>query len=144
MDKLTEQQKQVLLKVFIENIDGLMQLVAQGAPLLVLTEPLCDLETRKTIFKDIVATYEKEGEIVFKPHPNDLLDYTKVFPGSLVIDRKVPMEMMNFIPGLMFEKVVAVFTELSGITFAKECVRLGSDFMDKYEDPAIHRYNDNL
>lgn len=144
VDKLTAEQKQILLRVFIENIDDLMRLNEHGAPVLVLTEPLCDFKTREKIFKDIVAEYEKMGEIVFKPHPNDLLDYSMIFPGKIVIDRKAPMEMMNFIPGLMFEKVVAVFTELSGISFAKEKVRLGADFMDKYEDPAIHRYNDNL
>ena len=144
VDKLTKEQKQILLEVFIENIGQLNQLIAQGKMILVLTEPLCDMETRKTIFQDIVAEYEKEGEIVFKPHPNDLLEYSAIFPENIVIDRKVPMEMMNFIPGLMFEKVVAVFTEISGIAFAKEKVRLGSDFMDKYEDPAIHRYNDNI
>lgn len=144
VDHLSEEQKQLLLKVFIEDFDQLQRLVTQGEVLLVLTEPLCDMDTRERIFKDIVAQYESEGTIVFKPHPNDFLDYKSIFPENIVIERRAPMELMNFIPGLMFKKVVAVFTELSGLSFAKEKVRLGPDFMDKYEDPAVHRYNDNL
>lgn len=141
---LTGGQKQVLLKVFIENIEYLQKLIAHDAMVLVLTEPLCDMETREIIFKDIIERYKNDGKIIIKPHPNDLLDYANLFPQNMVIERRVPMEMMNFISGLMFEKVVAVFTELSGIAFAKEKIRLGSDFMDQYEDPSVHRYNDNL
>ena len=144
VDGLSEEQIQILLRVFIENIDELSTLISHDKVVLILTEPLCDMETRKTIFQDIFAMYEKDGKIIFKPHPNDLLDYKKIYPTNIVIDRRVPMEMLNFIPGLLFEKVVAVFTEISGIAFAKEGIRLGSDLMDRYEDPSIHRYNDNL
>ena len=129
--------------MFIENIEELKELIARTKLVLVLTEPLCDLETRERIFRDIAETYKKDGEIVFKPHPTDVLDYKKLFPGNFVIDRKVPMEMMNFIPGIMFEKVIAVFTEMSGVSFSKENIRLGEDFMEKYEDPARHRYKDD-
>ena len=87
--------------------------------------------------------YKDEGVIVLKPHPRDLLDYTKVFPEYPVIDGTVPMEMLNFLP-VHFSKVVGVFTELSGIKFADEKVRLGEDFMDKYEDPMIHRYAERI
>lgn len=143
-ERLTKQEIDLLLQVFIENISELKQLISRGAPILILTEPLCDLDTRKRIFEDILAMYEGEGEIVWKPHPNDLLEYKEVFPNSLVIDKRVPMEMLNFIPDLMFEKAIGVFTEMTSITFAKEKIRLGSDFMDHYEDPAIHRVNDNI
>lgn len=141
---LTDDQIEVLLKVFIENIDDLKKLAVQEKAVLILTEPLCDLETRERIFRDITAMYQAEGMLVMKPHPNDHLDYKKYFPDCIVIDRKVPMEMLNFLKNVMFEKAVAVFTELADIKFAKEKIRLGSDFMDKYEDPSVHRYNDNL
>lgn len=144
VDDLSEEEKKILLKVFIEDCEELQQLATQGNAILVLTEPLSDMETREKIFRDIVSEYQREGTIVIKPHPNDLLDYKTIFNKNIVIERKVPMELMNFINGLMFKKVIAVFTELSGLTFSEEKIRLGSDFMDKYEDPAIHRYNDNL
>ena len=54
------------------------------------------------------------------------------------------MEVLNFFPGLRFKKVVAVLTEIKAIKFADEMVRLGEDFMDAYEDPLIHRQNEQI
>ena len=54
------------------------------------------------------------------------------------------MEMLNFFPGLKFKKVVGVLTEVKGLPFTEEAVRLGPDFMDAYEDPLIHRQNEQI
>ena len=51
------------------------------------------------------------------------------------------MEIFNFLEDSQFDKIVSVFTQLDSIKFAKEKVFLGNDFMDKYEDPEIHRKN---
>ena len=51
---------------------------------------------------------------------------------------------MNFFPGLTFRKVVSVLTETRAIQFAEEIVKLGPDFLDKYEDPEIHRQNEMI
>ena len=55
-----------------------------------------------------------------------------------------PMEVMNFIPGLRFRRVVSVFTVPNAIRFAEEIVFLGEDFMDQYEEPALHRQNEQI
>lgn len=47
-------------------------------------------------------------------------------------------------PNLRFKKVVTIFTEVKGLPFADEAVRLGPDFMDAYEDPLIHRQNEQI
>lgn len=138
-EKLTREQIDIILKTFIENFDLLKTQVSGKNAILVLTEPLCDMETRERIFQDIVSMYEGEGEIIFKPHPNDTLDYNALFPNHIVIHRKIPMEMINFIEDVHFKKVISVFTELGGITFSNDKIRLGNDFMDKYEAPEIHR-----
>ena len=54
------------------------------------------------------------------------------------------MEMLNFFPDLRFDMVVTVFTDLKGIRFADKLVRLGDEFMDKYEDPEIHNQNKRI
>ena len=72
------------------------------------------------------------------------LDYRKLFPEYPQFDATVPMEMLNFFPGLKFKKVVGVLTEVKGLPFAEEAVRLGPDFMDAYEDPLIHRQNEQI
>ena len=112
--------------------------------MLVLTEPLCELPVREQIFRDIVAKYGKDAQVILKPHPRDVLDYHKLFPEDIVLDGKFPMEILNFIEGLEFDQVVSVYTVPDSIHFAKEKVFLGDDFMDLYEDPQKHRFNEQI
>lgn len=149
---LGEKEKKTLVAVFVENIreleaaDGLV--AGHKRKVLILSEPLCDLETRKRIFTDIIEKYGKidgaDAQIIIKPHPRDILDYKKVFPEHIVLDGKFPMEVLNYIEGLVFDRVVTVFTVPSAILFAKEKIFLGEDFMDKYEAPEIHRQNEQI
>lgn len=136
---ITSEDKKILLKVFIADVESLEALVFSEKTSLLLTEPLCDLETRKQIFSDLVSHYKKEGGLVIKPHPNDSLDYVTLFSDIFIIERKMPMEVLEFIEGLQFEKIISVFTEITDIDYAKQRVRLGADFMDKYEDASVHR-----
>ena len=54
------------------------------------------------------------------------------------------MEVLNFVDGLMFDRVVTVYTVPSSLHCAKEKVYLGDDFMDRYEAPEIHRQNEAI
>ena len=49
------------------------------------------------------------------------------------------MELLGLFEGIRFKKVVSVYTHLDLIDFADEKIMLGDDFMDKYEDPSVHR-----
>ncbi len=144
VEKLSARDKELLLEVFVPDIEKLKTALKDDdvKTALILTEPLCTLEVRKKIFQDIVAMYEKEYMLIFKPHPRDELDYRKEFPGYAIIDKTVPMEMFNFMEGCQMDLVVGVFTELGALDFAKEKIRLGADFMDAYEAPEIHRFPD--
>ena len=136
--------------MFIENMDELQQKLNSGADdkILVLTEPLCDLKVRKQIFSDIIKEYGeiggRKGQILIKPHPRDILDYVKEFPDHVVLEGKFPMEILNFLPGISFRRVISVFTVPNGIKFADEILFLGEDFMDKYEAPELHRQNESI
>lgn len=148
VDRLTEEDKKIILEIFVKDKARLDKQIeesnAAGDKILILTEPLCELDVRERIFRDIIALYEHEGTIFIKPHPRDLLDYKTLFPEYPQFDATLPMEMLNFFPGLKFKKAVSVLTEMKAIQFAEECVRLGADFMDKYEDPLIHRQNEQI
>lgn len=148
VDRLTEEDKELILQAFIRDKETLQKQIEEsgriGDKILILTDPLCTLDVREKIFRDIIAKYEPEGTIFLKPHPRDVLDYRKLFPEYPQFDATVPMEMLNFFPGLRFRKVVAVLTEVKAIQFADEVVRLGEDFMDAYEDPLIHRQNEQI
>lgn len=144
VDGLSREDKDLLLNVFVPDIKELKKAIQDEnvKTALILTEPLCTLDVRKQIFEDIISRYKDDYMLIFKPHPRDELDYRKEFSGYTVIDRVVPMEMLNFIEGCSIDLVVGVFTELGALDFAKEKVRLGADFMDKYEEPSIHRFPD--
>lgn len=148
VDRLTADDKKLILQAFIRDRETLEQQIEEsnqvGDKILILTDPLCDLEVRERIFRDIIQMYEKEGTIFLKPHPRDVLDYRTLFAKYPQFDATVPMEMLNFFPGLRFKKVVAVLTEIKAIQFADEAVRLGAEFMDAYEDPLIHRQNEQI
>lgn len=148
VDALTREEKDILLRAFVKNMDALVETMEKGEhhdnKMLILTEPLCDLETRERIFRDIIAMCGEDAQIYLKPHPRDVLDYHKLFGQYNIIDRTVPMEMLNFFPGLMFERLYSVLTVIDSIQYAKEKIRLGADFMDKYEAPDIHRQNEQI
>ena len=150
-ERLNSEEKKLLLKLFVANLDELKERVSTsgGTPtLLVLTEPLCDMETRARIFRDIIDQYGvidgKKATVLFKQHPRDYLDYKKLFPDAILLDGTFPMEMLNFIDGLSFDRLVSVYTQLDAIQFAKEKILLYDDFMDKYEAPEIHRQNEAI
>ena len=149
-DRLTDEDKEVLLRLFMEDIDGLMDQLNCGADdkILVLTEPLCELDVRKQIFSDVIEQYGdvdgRPAQILIKPHPRDVLDYAKEFPQHIVLSGSFPMEMLNFIPGTRFKRVVSVFTVPNAIRFADEIIYLGEDFMDRYEEPSLHRQNEQI
>lgn len=148
VDALTDEDRELILRAFIRDKQELKAQIAAsgqlGNKILILTEPLCTLDVREQIFRDIIDRYKDEGTVFIKPHPRDALDYRKLFAEYPQFDPTVPMEILNFFPGLRFKKVVSVLTEIKAIQFADETVRLGPEFMDKYEDPGIHRQNEMI
>ena len=72
------------------------------------------------------------------------MDYTKDFADCILLDASFPMEVMNFIGGLSFDKVISVYTVIDSLEFVKEKIVLGHDFMDRYEDPMVHRKNEQI
>lgn len=148
VDALTREEKNLILSAFVRDMSSLLEKIAECGKkrnkILILTEPLCALDVRERIFKDIVEKYGEEGEIFIKPHPRDVLDYSKIFSGYPIFDKAMPMEMLNFFENLHFDKVITVFTDLKGIKFADKLIRLNNEFMDKYEDPEKHNQNKRM
>ena len=54
------------------------------------------------------------------------------------------MEVLGDITGFEVDKLVSVITQIDNVYFAREIVYLGLDFLDKYEDPSIHRKTEML
>ena len=140
MERLTQEEKNIMLKAFVKDAEKIKQVIAakERKTVLILTEPLCGLDVRKVLFGDLIKKYEDEYQIILKQHPRDKMKYQEEFPDYLLIDRTVPMEMLNFFEDFHVDLVVSVFTELGNIEFATEKLRLGRDFMDAYEERSKH------
>lgn len=140
-DSLTVDDKKIILNAFVKDIEAIERQIQEDLDIpkiLILTEPLCDLQTRERIFRDLVNKYGQEGQIYLKPHPRDELDYQNLFAEYKQFDAMMPMEILNLFPDFHVKKVISVFTEVKAIQFADEMIMLGADFMDLYEDPAKH------
>ena len=149
--KLTPKDHDILVKIFLENPERLIKQLLEKVPgdenkpnVMILTEPLCELDVRRKLFADIIDEYKDANRVIIKPHPRDLLDYEKEFPDTVVIKDRFPMEVLGDINGFSVDKVVSVITQMDNVYFAKEMVYLGLDFLDKYEDPKIHRKTELL
>ncbi|SHN51859.1 Glycosyltransferase family 52 [Butyrivibrio hungatei DSM 14810] len=148
-DRLTASEKELMLKLFVDDVEGIKKKVeGNDKTLLVLSEPLCDLDTRVRIFKDIICEYgtidNTKAIVIIKQHPRDLLDYRENFPEAIVLDGSFPMEMLNFIENISFDRLVSVYTVVDSLSFVEDKIYLGDDFMDKYEAPEIHRQNEAI
>ena len=141
MARLTQEEKNIMLRAFVKQIDKIETVIAtkERKSVLILTEPLCGLDVRKKLFADLIQRYKDDYQVILKQHPRDELNYEIEFPEYLLIDRTVPMEMLNFFENFKVDLIVSVFTELGNIEFAKEKLRLGRDFMDAYEDMSMHK-----
>ena len=153
-DRLSLDDHRILTDIFLENKDRVVeQLLGTGKyddglgkrpQVMILTEPLCEPKVRKKIFGDIIDMYKDSNRVIIKPHPRDLLDYEEAFPDITVIRDRFPMEVLGDIEGFSVDKIISVVTQMDNVYFAKELVYLGLDFLDKYEDPTVHRKVENL
>lgn len=142
---VAECDKHYLMDIFIEDAEELksqLEINKGRKRAMILTDPVCDLQTRARITRDIIERYCEGMSVFLKVHPRDVLDYeSEEFADCTVIKGKFPMEVMNLIPELHMDRVISIFTVLDAIEFADEKIRLGCDFMDEYEAPEIHREN---
>lgn len=143
VSRLDEKSVAVLLAIFVGDMEKLKRKLAERChsqpKILILTEPLGDVEVRGELFFKIIDRYGqckgKEAQIFIKPHPMDIVDYQTLFPDYIVLDGKFPMEILNLIPDLYFDRVISVFTVPSGIKIAGEIISLGRGFEVDPLDP---------
>ncbi len=148
VEGIRQEDKELIIRIFMEDVEGLLkQLLGvpeEGDKVLLLSEPLCDLQTREELFKDIIREYGRGATVFIKPHPRDVLNYEEKFAEQIILQGKFPMEVMNFIPGIRWKRVISVFTVCDAITNTDEVIFLGENFMDQYEEPSLHRQNEAI
>lgn len=101
---------------------------------LLLTQPLWrdgyveSPEEQKSMYLRIARKYiPSDAVLVIKPHPRDECDYRVIFPSALIIDKNLPVEILNYNSQVHFDIAVTLFsTALSGIHFADRKVEVAT------------------
>lgn len=141
LSKLTDKFRFEILNAFI----GDMKFRFADEFIIFLTQyytghEILSFEDQILIYQFVVDYFFYDKKIVFKPHPEDILYYKKLFPQSEVIRQVFPSE---FIPFIFDPKPKCVATVSStGIYNLRghfeECFELDVDFEKRF--PFIHRY----
>lgn len=140
-DALTAGHKRKMLEIFLPQADEITRKLADcGDCILFLTEAFPDVTSiREQVAGEIIGEYCKGYQVVIKPHPRDDVDYERLFPECIVVHGKFPIEVLNFIEGIHFQKAVSIITSvMSSIRFVEEKINLGPHIWDKYEPVENH------
>lgn len=143
-DALSREQKRQMLQIFMPDAEQITkQLAGCEDCILFLTEafPKNNPTVRQGVCEEILRDYCGDAHVVIKPHPGDDLDYAALYPECTVIRGKFPIEVLNFIEGIHFRKVVSIITSaIDSISFADEKINIGPYIYDSYEPEEVHAF----
>lgn len=143
LEKLREDQLNKLIELFygnekieIENDDCALILTEHFANLSVMS-----WDEQQLLYKYLIDYFIGDKELLFKPHPDDLMYYEYLFENCRVIRKKFPAELLPYI----FEKkphtvITSSSTSIYGFRNTYEhCIEFNFDFSHKKEFYKLNR-----
>ena len=134
INSINKAQKRIIKKIFLPYVN--IELLNDKD--LIITQPLyidnfLDSENDQILlYKNIIRKYCNNGAVI-KVHPRDKIDYSS-FKEEYVIRDKFPIEVLNYISDIKFNKVITISsTAINQINNCKEKIILGWDYLDKYK-----------
>lgn len=135
-DVLTQNQKEKLLAIFL---DKPFEINAQSGTLL-LTQPLyadrmvSSLDEQREIYWHVIKKRIPGDEPLYiKPHPRDCCDYPE--KGCVLLNRYFPVEILNYIEGLHFQRVITFFSAAARtLEIADEKICIGLEELRKIQE----------
>ncbi|MBR6403096.1 MAG: glycosyltransferase [Eubacterium sp.] len=134
MKSLTDEQKSRILRAFLAG-----DLEVRDGAVLILTEPfavtgrLPDKDSQVRLYRKLIEEYGKERQILIKAHPRDDLNYSEYFPEAVVIEKNMPMEVLNFDERVNFDIAVTVTSSvIRGLKYADKKKYLGTEYLDLF------------
>ena len=135
MNNLSPEDKKRILKVFCPE-----EIKVDGAAVLLLTDPfavtgrLPDHESQKRLYQELVEKYVGNEKLMIKAHPRDDLDYKSIFPEAVVIEKNMPMEVMNFDESICFDTAITVTSSaINGLKYVKNRIYLGQEYLNEFK-----------
>ncbi|MDA3048649.1 glycosyltransferase family 52 [Campylobacter sp. JMF_08 NE1] len=134
---LDDEQKSKILNIFKINFTINPEIKYN----LIITQPLYKdslVSTKASqiqIYKDIIKNFCQENNVIIKVHPRDnIVDYSTFSNNIIVMKDKFPIEILNFIPNLIFDKIITVSsTSINALTNCNKRIKLGWEWLDKYK-----------
>lgn len=130
--ELTKDDKEIIKRIFLKDND----LEKYDNFSLIITQPLYEDNFLKSeiekvrIYKSIIEEYCKGEKYVIKTHPREKTDYSKFFKN--VINYNFPLEIINFIDDLQFNKVITISsTSINIINNCNEKIFLGWEWLNE-------------
>lgn len=137
-DRLTGEHKKKIFDSFMADVP--LNISESENSILILTEPfaitnrLPSREIQIQLYKDIIKEFG-DGIIFIKPHPRDDTDYTKYIDNIVLLEKNIPMEVLNFSDDFGVRKSITVTSSaINGITCDKEKIYLGPEYLAKYKE----------
>jgi len=134
LESASYEQKSLLYDVFCRDM-SFSGLIPGKPNAILLAGQLADTENSFTIYRDIIKEYGAGYNVIIKPHPIDESDYESAFPNCIVLERYFPLEIFNVRCDVNIERMISVTSVLDDYTFAKEKIRLGLEYLKKYDYP---------
>lgn len=139
-DGLSSEQRKLVFRVFISEEFCMAEDNETGKTLLLLTEPfavtgrLPDEESQIKLYRELIEKYGSDRTVMVKSHPRDNVDYKKYFPKITVIEKNMPMEVMNFDDRVHFDTALTVTSSaINGLKNVDEKIYLGVDFLTSWK-----------
>lgn len=136
LNQLNNVEKEKIYSIFFEG-GSIRKFENEKKNAMLLAGQLCSPQKSFDIYRDIIKEYCNDYNVYIKPHPIDTGDYQKEFPECIVLERFFPIEIFNIKCELDIERLISVTSVLDQHKFAKEKLRLGIDFLDRYDDPEM-------
>lgn len=98
LSEMDENDRRYLLKIFTKLSD----IPCNKHSVLLLTEHFANLQIfswdeQILLYQLLVDYFFEDYSLVFKPHPDDLMYYEELFPGSYIIKERFPAEILPFL-----------------------------------------------
>lgn len=100
--KKEEKEKKLISYIFGFPYRELLTKSQEGKNIIFLTESSIDVgeevmtrENQIKLYKNILANYPIE-QVMIKPHPADVNNYSELLPGYVVLDKKFPVQMVEW------------------------------------------------
>ena len=135
-NSLTEQQKQIIINVFLTNID----FNKFENSILLITQPLSEDKIVSTelekikLYSEILKKYGDKKEIIIKKHPREKTNYKQYFKKCYVINDEFPIELINFYPIKIKKIITLASTSIELINNCNEKVYLGWEYLERFKD----------